>query len=737
MKIKKVNEKPRKSVKGKKTTNIKKQKKHLSKVTTAEFFEQNFEDNTDDSENEIIKKPNNASIRNDKNIDKNSKQDDSESNSDSDEGNLDPVEHKKVLMKLKDLDPEFYEYLQENDQNLLDFNISDDEEDDDDQNNDRHIPNENLEIASDDSDFDGETENVSKKKVTLQLLKTWQEQLQTHKSSTVIKCAVDAFHAALNSVQVLPADKNDTVPDEYVVEGSKVFNGVIQLCVTYLPTAFKDYLKCDPKIDEIHKSKRFRKIRGILKSYLADLIKLLQCVGSPSSQVILLKHLREMMPYAQAFSSLTKPLLKILLQLWAVTDDDAVRVTAFLNTFYIASRRKELEKLLKIMYIKYVQNAKFVSPNSLPGINFMMHSLVEIYLIDPNLSYSYAFVFIRQLAIHLRNAITLKKKENFQTVYNWQYINSLRFWMNLLIKSKENSMLRSLVYPLVQIITGTIKLIPTAQYYPLRFHCVEMLINISKEIGSFIPILPFLLEVLNSYDFNKKHKTVSMRPLLFMYTLRASKSQLVENGFKNSVFETIHKLLFEYAANESHHIYFPDLFIFCTIQVRVFLKKCKIATFCNEMKKLLRMIEENRKYIETERSRTVMSLKDTAEIANWENRIKTDGTKLAKSYASWIKIYESQKLKHLAKKSEEEIVVPAVRKSKKHKLEENAEDSDSESEFELRIKGSEEEIEESSHNITKKKKIKKKKKLANNAKDEELPRENTDIVQDIDINDWD
>lgn len=62
------------------------------------------------------------------------------------------------------------------------------------------------------------------------------------------------------------------------------------------------------------------------------------------------------------------------------------------------------------MYVKYVENAKFVSPNTLPGINFMKHSLSEIYLLNHNLSYNHAFLYIRQLAIHLRNATTLKKK---------------------------------------------------------------------------------------------------------------------------------------------------------------------------------------------------------------------------------------------------------------------------------------------------------------------------------------
>jgi len=40
----------------------------------------------------------------------------------------------------------------------------------------------------------------------------------------------------------------------------------------------------------------------------------------------------------------------------------------------------------------------------------MQRSLVEVGRIDVGLTYRYIFVYIRQLAIHLRNAITVKKK---------------------------------------------------------------------------------------------------------------------------------------------------------------------------------------------------------------------------------------------------------------------------------------------------------------------------------------
>lgn len=163
------------------------------------------------------------------------------------------------------------------------------------------------------------------------------------------------------------------------------------------------------------------------------------------------------------------------------------------------------------------------------------------------------------------------------------------------------------------------------------------------------------------------------------------------------------------------------------------MKKCRVASYCRKMKQLLDKIEENRKYIETERIKVSIDLKNMEEITNWESRIKTDGTSIAKFYASWIKFHESQKLKLLTKTEEvSEYKLPVVKKSKKRELNEQVEDeSEDESEFELRVKGTNSDAREKP---AIKKSTKSKKKKAKVIED--LPRENTDIVQDIDSDDW-
>ena len=92
----------------------------------------------------------------------------------------------------------------------------------------------------------------------------------------------------------------------------------------------------------------------------------------------------------------------------------------------------------------------------------MQRSLIEIYALNSKMTYEHVFVFIRQLGIHLRNAMNLKKKESYQAVYNWQFVHSLVLWSKLLssqVKTTQgvDEYLFQLIYPLTQIIIGTIK----------------------------------------------------------------------------------------------------------------------------------------------------------------------------------------------------------------------------------------------------------------------------------------
>ncbi|XP_059221327.1 nucleolar complex protein 2 homolog [Stomoxys calcitrans] len=707
--------------------------------------------------------------------------------------------HKEDLEGLKDIDPEFYDFLKKNDKQLLEFNMldsdddddgddkvsevkektkaktkkksleSDDEEDfsdeedieDDDDNGKYHKPNADLEVASDESDFEDEDEPEmapdGTQKVTLNLLRQWQLQLEKAQVPIdIIRKVTQAFSSALASI----TPDCEQAQLAYKVVGSAAFNSIIQLCVLHLQPAILKFLGVKEKSAmPLHKTKKWNKVRGCLRYYLTDLIRLVEQVSSPHILSVLLKHLHQMANMVAPFSTLGKTILKRLIVLWS-TGDETIRVVAFLCILKITRNQQftMLNHVLKAMYLSYVRNSKFVSPNTLPSINFMRRSLVEMFALDLNATYQHAFLYIRQLAIHLRNAVILKKKDSFQAVYNWQYVNSLRLWCDLLGLTADKPQLQPLVYPLVTIAMGVIRLIPTAQYFPLRFHCLQSLIDLGKSTNTFIPVLPLILEVLRSNTFNKKHSTVSMKPMQFTCVLRLNKAQLGENGFRDEVIEQVCGLTLEIMAHESNSLAFCDLAVHTVTALKAYLKECRNANYSRKIKQLLDKIAENSKFIEQERRKITFGLKDVEQIRAWEAKVRNKGTPLDIYYNAWVKTHETKKRRQAAQadRVNDDYDLPSIKKPAKKAVSiknENGEvelfPSDSEDEVVSKLPGASEseedmDMEDKPKRVPKKDKKKKKDKLSTAAAKErefEVPLEepedeDLDIVKDLDMDDW-
>ncbi|WAR15730.1 NOC2L-like protein, partial [Mya arenaria] len=357
------------------------------------------------------------------------------------------------------------------------------------------LPDE-LEVMTDSDEEVGGTEQRSgRASVTSAMVKQWTKRFKSQPSPALLHEAVHAFKAAVQHTAT------ESAATKYKVEGAKVYNAVVRMCLIEIPGALHKILSLSTTPDlqkpilPSTNDQKWRKIKVDVKSYLADVLQLMTGLSESNMVNVLLKHVHRLIAFYACFPKLTKLMLKRVINQWS-SGEETSRILAFLcvNRMIRVNQEAHLENCVKQMYMAYVRNSKFTSPNTLPLINFMQRSFVEILVLDYSLAYQYAFIYIRQLAIHLRNAITTKKKESCQAVYNWQFIHCIGLWTRVLCTMYPNDIMEPLIYPLTQVIIGTIKLVPTQRYYPLRFHCVRALTEICKATRTFIPVLPFLME---------------------------------------------------------------------------------------------------------------------------------------------------------------------------------------------------------------------------------------------------
>jgi nucleolar complex protein 2 len=182
---------------------------------------------------------------------------------------------------------------------------------------------------------------------------------------------------------------------------------------------------------------------------------------------------------------------------------------------------------------------------------------------------------------------------------------------------------------------------PDAKFFPVRFHLVRGLIKLSEATDTFIPVLPFITNVLDHVDYKKKGKAKveESKKMDMNCLLRVTKAQVLEKQFKDKTINNVYELFLEYLSTQSHRIGFPELAFIPLLKVKKFLKtNCKNPEHSRLLKQAQEKVEENIKYIESKRKSVPFKFNDIQAIDAWERQRRDEVPPISKFYEQWKKM---------------------------------------------------------------------------------------------------
>lgn len=442
-----------------------------------------------------------------------------------------------------------------------------------------------------------------------------------------------------------------------------------------------------PCISHAHKdsrvptdSKKYRTLAPLLKSHATSIHHLLENLSDAATLRLTLSAVLPLLPYILSFKKLVRDLSRTIVGIWSdPANTEATRIAAFLvlRRLTVIGDPGIKEAVLKATYQGLVKGSRSTTIHTIQGVNLMKNSAAELWGIDPSVGYTTGFTFIRQLAIHLRSSITNNSKESYKTVYNWQYVHSLDFWSRVLsahcdplreAQAGKESPLRPLVYPVVQITLGAMRLIPTASYFPLRFQLIRSLLRISLATGTYIPLAPALYEVLNAAEMKKPARPSTLKPLDFATSVRAAKSYLRTRVYQDGVGEQVAELLAEFFVLWAKSIAFPELALPVVVMLKRWLKdasggsKSRSAGGGNRNGRvnglvalLVQKLEANVRWIEERRAKVDFAPNDRAGVEGFLKDVEWEKTPLGAFVAGQRKSREEKaRLVEEGRRQEEE-----------------------------------------------------------------------------------
>ncbi|KAK4153238.1 Noc2p family-domain-containing protein [Chaetomidium leptoderma] len=578
---------------------------------------------------------------------------------------------KSAMEALAENDPEFYKFLKENDPEALDFDENADLAEIDDLSGSDEEEDEQPKKKQKKDKKAAKDEDKNDRELTQAMVARWKTSMDETHSLRAARQAVIAFRCAAHL-----NESDEENPQRYSITSPEAFHDIVVVTLKGIPQVLQHHVPVKEsaagKVYVQTEGKKFKTLSMLIKSFAASIIRLLGTLSDEATLKLTLSALQPLLPYLLSFRKLLKMLIKTVVAFWSQSaSTDTTRITAFLviRRLVVVGDKAVREVVLKASY---------------QGLN----SAAELWGLDQSLGYTTAFASIRQLAIHLRNSIVHNKNDAFRTVYNWQYVHSLDFWSCVLsehcspLKEAEagkESQLKLLIYPLVQVTLGAMRLIPTALYFPLRFQLIRSLLRLSRATDTYIPLASALLEVLNSAEMKKPPKSSTLKPVDFAVAYKAPKSYLRTRIYQDGVGDQVVELLAEFFVLWSRSIAFPEFALPVVISLKRWLKDSrrvggkgnKNGKMASSLVLLVQKLEANAKFVDEKRAKVEFAPKDRSQVDAFLKDLEWERTPLGAFVVSQRKLRaERQRLMDEARKDEE----------KKRKVEEREALEDGESE---------------------------------------------------------
>ncbi|CAM8919429.1 unnamed protein product [Rhodiola kirilowii] len=564
-------------------------------------------------------------------------------------GVMKPKEHVKQLQRLQDKDPEFYEFLKEHDKELLEF---DDEDDEDEENVDVETDMDEEEHDADGAEYKEKNEDTnldeledkqSRKVITSAMVDSWCEAVKENVKVGAVRSLLKAYRTACHYGD----DGGSDSSSKFSVMSSNVFNKVMIVVLSEMDRILRELLKLPTTggkkeiILDVTNTKQWKNYNHLVKSYLGNSLHVLNQMTDTEMIAFTLRRLRYSAIFLAPFPALLRKYIKAALHFWG-TGGGALPVVSFLFLRDLCVRlgSDAVDECFKGIYKAYVLNCHFVNAAKLKHLQFLANCVIELLGVDLPAAYQHAFVFIRQLAMILREAHDVRHKDSktkkkellHRKVYEWKFMNCLELWTGAICAYSSEADFKPLAYPMTQILSGVARLAPTARYFPLRLRCVRMLNRIAASTETFIPVSMLLLDMLEMKELNRTP------------TGGAGKLSICALAYAILVCIQVDKAVVKTRSFQEAFIFHP------AARLRNFCKSTKVERFRKETTRLIRQIEANSKYTNARRA-SISFLPNDPAVSSFLEDEKRKGASPLSQYINELHERSRQRNETLAESS--------------------------------------------------------------------------------------